>query len=187
MKKKKILCLCTIAAIATLSLASCDKNNEKNNYRFDEMVDTRSNPDIDMTVSYLSEYTFRSISADTKNVKTHYYIGESFDATGLVVNALYSKFIDGNAVTKTNEVTNYYYSLYDVDLTKVCIYQVKITYREGAIVKTTTYNVTVTSSALDDLDVEYLVGIEPTDSIINLKKNGTLNITAANFKMHYFK
>lgn len=205
MKKKKILGLCTIVAIATLSLASCDKTNDNQNnndanieenndanfeekikYRFDEMIDTRSNPDIDMTVSYSSEYTFRSISADTNNMKTHYYVGEEFDATGLVVNALYSKFVDGNAVTKTNEVSNYYYSLDGVDLTQVGVYPVKITYREGATVRTTTFNITVTNSLLDDLKVEYLAGIEPVDSIVEIKKNSTFKLSEKNFKMHYF-
>lgn len=199
--KKKVFGLCAIAAITTLALTSCDKekdnsqdNNQNGNnqtevdnkYRFDEMVDTRGNLDIDMDASYATDYTFRSINADTKNVKTHYYVGETFDATGLVINATYVKLVGGNAESKIEEVKNYYYSLDDVNLSQIGVYPVTVTYREGAVVRTTTFDISVTNSLLDDLRVEYLAGIEPVDSIIEVKRNSTFALSEKNFKMHYF-
>ncbi len=185
--KKKVLGLCAVAALTTFALTSCDKENDnKTSYRFDEIVDTRGNQDIDMDASYASEYTFRSISADTNNMKTHYYVGESFDATGLVINANYSKFVNNVPQSKSVEVKNYYYSLDDVNFSQIGVYPVTVTYRDGATVRTTTFNITVTNSLLDDLKVEYLAGIEPIDSIIEIKKNSTFKLSEKNFKMHYF-
>ncbi len=186
MKKKKIFGVCAVATIAALSLASCHNDDESNKYRFDEMIDTRENVDIDMNTKVTSDRSLSSISADTTNLKTHYYIGESFDATGLVVKANYVEFVDGSAVPSSEIITGYYYSLDEVDFSKVGTYPVNITYRTGATIKKTIFNINVTTSELDDLNVEYLVGIEPTDSIISINKNSKLILSEKNFKMHYF-
>lgn len=192
MKKKKIFGVFAVVTIAALSLASCDKNDNGNNtpedikYRFDEAVDTRGNLDIDMDGAVTNDMVLTSISADVTNVKTHYYVGDEFDASGLIVKANYVKHVDNSIVSETKVVDGYYYSIENIDLSRIGTYFVDITYREGATITTTKYGIYVTNSELDDFDVEYLAGIEPTP-IIEVSKNSTLKIGKDVFKMHYFK
>lgn len=188
MKKIKVISLCAAATLATLSLASCNKNDSNDSTsRLDEIVDTRGNLDIDMNEKSSNSNSLSSISADISNCKTHFYVGDNFNADGLVVKANYREFAGTDVISISKVVTDYYYSTDDVDLSKPGSYPVNITYREGALVKTTTYTVTVTNSEYDDYDVEYLAGIEPKEFVITISKGSTLNVTKSNFIKHYYK
>lgn len=183
MKKSKKLILGAIAMVFGLSLASCGEEED----RFDEVVDTTGNADIDMITTQVSTSTFSSISCVTTNAKTHFYVGEEFTIEGLVVKANYVVTVDGSPTSQEKEISTWYYDLDDVDMGQIGKYSVNITYRENEVVRKTTYRIEVTSSYLDDLGIEYLAGIEPVNSIISISKNAAVPITKDSFTMHYMK
>lgn len=183
MKKSKGLVLGAMAMVFGLSLASCAEEVD----RFDEVVDTTGNLDIDMITTQVSTSTFSSISCVTTYAKTHFYVGEEFTTEGLVVNANYVVTVNGSPTSEVKPITAWYYDLNDVDMGKIGKYPVNITYRENEVVKKTTYQIEVTSSYLDDLNIEYLAGIEPNDSVISIARNTAVPITKDSFTMHYMK
>lgn len=182
MKKSKGLILGAIAMVFGLSLISCTKDENP----YEGIIDTTGNLDIDMNKEAVSSTSFSSIVCVTTNAKTHFYVGEEFTTEGLVVNANYVTMVDGSPKSETKQITKWYYDVDDVDMGQVGTYPVKITYREDAVVRETTYQITVTSSYLDDLGLEYLAGIEPKESIVQAS-NGVVPITKDSFTMHYMK
>jgi len=89
------------------------------------------------SVSNDSAKTLSDIEVDSLPTKTTYLIGESFDNAGLVVKANYS---DGTSKTVTD------YTLDGFDSTTEGTKTVTVSYTEGGVTKTCTFDVTVNES-----------------------------------------
>ena len=82
--------------------------------------------------------TLESISLSTSGVKTVFNVGDSFTSTGLVVNANYS-----NGSTKAVTPT----SVSSPDMSSAGTKTVTVTYVEGSVSKTDTYQITVNAGS----------------------------------------
>ena len=171
MKKIVKFGLLTLSIAAVFSLASCKKEDNG----LDKVIDYSDNLDIDMTVDPEIDEKLSSISFDTTNAKTHYYVGEAFTTEGLVVNANYIISSNGTTSSSTKAVTSYFYDASELDMSKVGIYSIKFTYREANIIKTNNLQITVTESLLADSGVKYLAGLEPTQTVFEVSKNATID------------
>lgn len=182
MKKIFKLGLTALSAVFAVSLMGCKDET------LDKVVDYSDYEDIDMEAAAASGSTLSSISLDTSNAKTNYYVGEDFTVDGLVVKANYVEYVDGKPQSSTKEVKSYFYDTDDLDMSKAGTYPVEFTYREADVIKTAILNVKVTPSYLADLGVEYLAGLEPTQTIIEVAKNSTFDAkSAVTFKKKYMK
>lgn len=146
MKTIKKLGLFVFAFLAVVMLASCG-NKEDN---------------TDVAESELSGAVLSSISVDTTNVKTLYYLGEEFSSEGLKVNVNYLKFNEEENKTEAikKECTTYYLDLSAVDMSAVGEYQVKVLYRTGNKTVNAQYKIQVKSSIFNESGLEYLSGLE---------------------------
>lgn len=81
--------------------------------------------------------TLVGLSVDTSDAKKVFNVGDTFESTGLKANALYSSgtFAD---VTASLTIDNS-----KVTMSKIGVYPVTVSYTEGDVTKTTSYNVTV--------------------------------------------
>lgn len=188
MKKSKLFGLFALTAILGLSLASCNENNNQpvDNDPIDA-VDTSKYPVIDMEVA-VKQKQLSSISIDTTNVKTSYYIGEKFSTEGLVVKSNWISYVDGTPQNAgSEEVKDYTVDTSDVNMSVMGSYPVLINYRVGAKLVQATYNITVGSSYLDSLGIEYLAGITPDQTIFDFDLGGDFTPPAPTFTLHYMK
>lgn len=183
MKKLKVFGLCAFALAFGFSLTSCAGEADVAS----EVIDKTQEPDIDMDVQVANDKVLSSITADTTNAKTNFYVGDDFTAEGLVVKANYITYENNQTLSSSENVTTYYYDTEDIDMGQIGSYPVNITYREGTTIRKTSYTIRVTSSYLDDLDVEYLAGIEPENSIIKLTKGSAFTVSPDMFIKHYQK
>ena len=83
-----------------------------------------------------SEVTLANIEVASLPTKSTYYVGEEFDSTGLVVNAVYS---DGSTKNVTTSCTMSGFSSSSESAVRV----VTISYVENGVTKTTTFTVTI--------------------------------------------
>lgn len=83
-------------------------------------------------------YTLDSIAVTTSATKTEFSLGETFSYDGLVITATYQ---GSNGTTKQNVVTPT--SVSAPDMTTSGTKTVTVTYTEGGVTKTTTYQITV--------------------------------------------
>lgn len=90
---------------------------------------------FEVTVVAVSTKTLSSIAVTTQPTKTTYSIGESFDPTGMVVTATYS---DSSEDIVTNQCTP---SGFDSSTAGTCT--VIVTYEEGGVTKTDSFDVTI--------------------------------------------
>lgn len=188
MKKSKLFGLFALTAMLGLSLASCNENNNQpvDNDPIDA-VDTSKYPVIDMEVA-VKQKQLSSISIDTTNVKTSYYIGEKFSTEGLVVKSNWISYVDGTPQNAgSEEVKDYTVDTSDVNMSVMGSYPVLINYRVGAKLVQATYNITVGSSYLDSLGIEYLAGITPDQTIFDFDLGGDFTPPAPTFTLHYMK
>ena len=127
MKKSKLFGLFALTAMLGLSLASCNENNNQpvDNDPIDA-VDTSQYPVIDMEVA-VKQKQLSSISIDTTNVKTSYYIGEKFSTEGLVVKSNWISYVDGTPQNAgSEEVKDYTVDTSDVNMSVMGSYPVLI-------------------------------------------------------------
>lgn len=118
------------------------------------------------------EVTLSSIAVTTPPNKTSYYVGETFDTSGMVVTATWSD-------NSTSEVTNYTYSP-DTALT-LSDTVITITYTIGDVTQTTTQAITVLSRGIlpsGYVAVEYIegTGAQYIDTNYNLTNNSTFEL-----------
>lgn len=184
MKKILKLGLTALSCACVIGLAAC---TEKDN-PLDHVVDYSEFPTIDMEALELGQKVLSSISIDTTNGKTKYYVGEKFTTEGLVVKANYVQLVDGSNQGSSSEINSYFYDLNDVDMNKEGTYTVEFKYREGDKVMTAPLTITVSHSYLADLGIEYLAGLEPVETVIEIAKGSTFDAKkVATFKKKYMQ
>lgn len=81
--------------------------------------------------------TLVGLSVDTSDAKKVFNVGDTFESTGLKANALYSS---GTFADVTASLT---IDSSKVTMSKIGVYPVTVSYTEGDVTKTTSYNVTV--------------------------------------------
>ena len=186
MKKKKLFGIFALTALLGLTLASCKKEEEPTPDGNDTPV-TENNDYIDMTVSAKTKQ-LSSISVDTTNAKTNFYIGEKFTTDGLVVKANWVSYETGSPqALPSEEIKDYFIDSSKVDTTVMGSYPVNINYRVADKLVSATYNINVTSSYLDSLGIEYLAGITPDQTIFDFDLGGTYTKPKPTFTFHYLK
>lgn len=120
----------------------------------------------EITVTYYPakaiNWNLNSIAVTTQPTKTSYYVGELFDASGMVITATYVDAED-QAHTKTEVVTGYTFT--PSGALALSDNSVTVSYTEGAVTKTATVNITVTvkptlnlTLAVNGLPTEFNVG-----------------------------
>ncbi len=102
------------------------------------------------------EATLSSIAVTTPPTTISYTVGDTFSSEGMVVTATYSN-------DSTAAVTGY--TLSDVDMASAGIKTVTVTYTEGDVTKTTTFDITVSDPYVTNIEVttlpdkvEYITG-----------------------------
>ncbi len=107
-----------------------------------------------------SSETLSSITLDTTNAKTDFYIGESFTSEGLVVTANFVKYENGRPTSVPKECKDYYVDTSLLDMNHSGVYPVTVVYRLATTKVQNKYNVTVKSSVLEASSVKYVSGLE---------------------------
>ena len=125
--------------------------------------------------------TLSSISLNTSNVETNFYVNDAFDYSGLIVTAYYSDGTE-DIVDATN--------VSSPDMTTSGNKTITVTYVESGVTKTSTYTITVNSITLSSIEVNdpktsYYVGepfVKPTvyanysnNSAQDVKDSATFN------------
>lgn len=124
---------------------------------------------FDITVSEI-EKVLESIEVTTKPTKLNYLLNEEFSTDGLVVKASYN-------VGSPVEITNY--SISTPDMTTVGVKTITITYIEGGITKTSSFNIEVTEEIQDyyKLDSVTADGTQNLDTGYKPKANTKVVVT----------
>lgn len=169
MKKLFKIGLTALSFAFLFTLSACDKGPNP----LDSVVDYSGFPDIDMEAVEEGGLILSSISIDTTKGKANYYVGEKFTTEGMVVYANYIQMVNGSPQGSSKEVTNYFYDDSKIDMNKVGTYTVEFKYREGSSVFVYPLTVNVTPSYLADLGLEYLAGLEPENTVINVSYNSS--------------
>lgn len=166
-------------ALGVSALASCNKETEEPG---------EDNPPV--VVDPVEELTLSSITVDTANAKTKYYLGEAFTADGLKVTSNFIKYVDGSPEAVKKDCTDFYLNTEDIDMNKVGDYPVEVIYRVGTKKVSNTYTISVKSSLFDESNVKYASGLE-------IKYSGTLDLligddftfrtNALTARIHYFQ
>ena len=107
----------------------------------------------------VTEKTLSSIAVTTKPTKTSYYVGDTLNTAGMVVQATYS---DG---TKAN-VTGYTCS--PTTLSTAGTQTITVSYKEGTVTKTATFTVTVTAPSIT---------VSPATLNLSVGQTGTVSFT----------
>ncbi len=100
--------------------------------------------EIEFVFSSSSSKILDSISIDTSDVETSFYMNDEFDYSGLSVTANYE---DGTSELVTN------YSVSAPDMSSAGQKTVTVSYTEGETTKTATYEITVLSTNLDSISI----------------------------------
>lgn len=128
------------------------------------------------TTSGSSESALSSITLNTSNVETNFYVDDTFDYSGLVVTAHYEDGTE-DIVTPT--------SVTGPDMSSAGTKNATVSYTENGVTKTSTYSITISSVVLSSIEVSspktnYHVG----DSFVaptvygNYSNNSTSEITS---------
>lgn len=104
-----------------------------------------------------TEVTLESITVTTGPTKTTYEVGEKLDTSGMVVTAAYSD-------KSTAEVTDYTVS--EIDMTTTGEKEVTVTYTEGDVTQTATFNITVSEANSDDTENDEVALPDPTTATV---------------------
>lgn len=178
MNFKKKVCCGILGVLSLFTMVSCKE----------EVLPPEIEP-FDPT-PVVSEETLSSLSVDTKNAKTSYYIGETFTSEGLEVIANYVIYKDGRPTSVQKECKDYYVDTSLLDMSHVGEYPVTVAYRLGTIKVTTNYKVYVKSSILEASDEKYVSGLEvnynsTTEFLLDDEFNFRTN--ALTIRAHYFQ
>ena len=172
-----------VAGISLCALASCDNKNNNTGEGTEEVGFDYDNA------------TMTSISIVESTAKTKFYLGQSFDSTGLTANANFVLYDEnGDRTNSSFTTTDLTVDSSKVDFYNIGRYPVDVTYRYGRTVRTTQYNVDVISSEFDDAGVEYVGGIEVTyvnkkvyDYDLDATGNKKINLNQFRATVHYYK
>ena len=187
MNIKKLSAL-LLSALSVFSLAACSEEEPaKKEYVIDEIFNNMEFGNPELEGANLS-----SISLDTTNVKTKYYLGEEFSSEGLKVKTNYVKYVDGQPQSIELETENFYINTEEIDMTSVGKYSVEVVYRDGVVVKTSSYQIEVASSIFEDSGVKYLGGIEVKyngqfSQDVLLNSDSAFDIKKVSATLHYFQ
>lgn len=178
MGKLKKVGIFLFLALGASALASCNKETEQPPIVEQPPVET------------VEELTLSSITLDTTNTKTKYYLGEVFTADGLKVTSNFVKYVDGSPEAVKKDCTDFYLNTEEINMNKVGDYPVEVIYRVGTKKVSNTYTISVKSSLFDESNVKYASGLE-------IKYSGTLDLliddtftfrtNALTAKVHYFQ
>ena len=149
MRKIKSLSFFILTFAFILSLCSCQNN---------EPVEEK--PSIDMTKEITNEWILSTISVDTSKAKTEFYLGEEFTSEGIFVTANYTKIVDGQIESKTEECNKYYIKTDEVDMNSSGEYPVYVVFRSGTKVVETSYKIKVKASIFEESSVDYIAGLK---------------------------
>lgn len=122
---------------------------------------TVTNPIIDMGDISKNTAGLMSITIDTSNAKTSYFVGETIDTSNLVVTARFVDYDDeGNRLIEdvdcSNNVT---IDTSEVNMYAPGIYPVTVTYRKDTQSRSNTYKIEVKSDVLGVSGEKYIGGI----------------------------
>ena len=116
------------------------------------------------------QYRLMTISIYTSQARTKFYLGEEFNADGLIVLAqfnklnedgTYAKDADGKTISILARVTNYEVDGSNIDTSVLGFYTAQVNYRFGETVKTAEYTVSVRSSEFETTkNLVYIAGIK---------------------------
>jgi len=187
MKRRKIFGMLAMSALLGLSLAACKDKDKDNTEDPSGVVDNSGFVDIDMYATSKGEKQLSTIIADASGAKTTYYVGEKFTSENLVVKGNYVTYQNGTPVGSQEVLTGYYLDTSEINLNVIGTYPVKVIYREGAVLKETTYNITVQSSKYDSMGIEYLAGIVPDQSIYSMVLGEEYVAPNPTWTAHYLK
>lgn len=144
---KKTLLLVLVMLFGLVSTAC---NNEE----------TPEQPENNLVDEEIIGARLSSITVDTTNTKTLFYLGEEFSSEGLKVKSLYIKTFEGNRrETYERECVDYYLEYEDLDMNTVGDYVIKVIYRRDTTVVTTTYTVHVRTNLYNESGQEYVAGL----------------------------
>ena len=107
----------------------------------------------------VTEKTLSSIAVTTKPTKTSYYVGDTLNTAGMVVQATYS---DGSKANVTG------YTCSPTTLSTAGTQTVTVTYKEGTVTKTTTFTVSVTAPSIT---------VSPATLNITVGQTGAISFT----------
>lgn len=152
MRIKKAMGVFALTLAGMLCLASCSKTGS---------ATSPTTAEDDGAVK-LTSRAYTSISVDTANAKTLYYLGEKFTADGLVVTNNFVKYYsDGSRETEHYQTVSYSVDTSEVDFNTVGTYKVLVSSRVGSTIRDASYNIVIKSSQFDDYkDISYISGIK---------------------------
>ena len=161
LKKIGILAL----SLSLFGVAACttDGNASLIN-KTEETVDLAAN---DIVIEDTDTVMLNAMVIETKNVRTVFYLGEEFSHEGLIVKkSLLVLDKNGNRKGYVEEETlDFTVNVDEVDMNTLGTYEVTVSVREQANVKTQSYEITVKSSLFETTpNLEYYAGIEATFS-----------------------
>ena len=187
MKRRKIFGMLAMSALLGLSLAACKDKDKDITEDPSGVVDNSGFVDIDMYTTSNEGKQLSTIIADTSGAKTVYFVGDKFTSEGLVIKGNYVSYVDGKPQGSQETITNYYLDTSEIDLNVIGTYPVKVIHRTGAVLKETTYDITVQSSEFDSLGIEYLAGIVPDQSIYTMVLGEEYIAPNPTWTAHYLK
>lgn len=116
------------------------------------------------------QYKLAEIQVRTAEARTKFYLGEEFNADGLLVLARFNKINEdgsyakdenGKSITILASVKTYFVDSSEVDTSIMGNYKVYVNYRYGEDVKTANYTINVKSSEFETTaNLEYVAGIK---------------------------
>ena len=117
------------------------------------------------------QYKLAEIQVRTSEARTKFYLGEEFNADGLLVLAVFNKMNEdgssfakdenGKNITLLASVKTYFVDSSEVDTSIMGNYKVYVNYRYGEDVKTANYTINVKSSEFETTaNLEYVAGIK---------------------------
>lgn len=150
-------------------------------------------PDVYINEDNKLSMELQSLTAYTNYARTRFYLGESFSDEGLIVVAIFrfldedgkpAKTADGYSIRKVARIRNYSIDISEVDTNVLGTYPVKVSYRYGGTVQTSSYSISVLSSEFETTkDLEYCAGIkigykeDQNSNIFKLTNDGRIATT----------
>lgn len=134
------------------------------------LEEPESFPDIYINEANKAQFKLMSLSVDTTNARTTFYLGEEFNADGLLVLGDFMKLDSkgqpaknaaGKVITVRARVTNYQVDGSEIDTSEMGYYTAQVNYRYGDTVKNEEYQVRVRSSEFETTrNLVYIAGLK---------------------------
>lgn len=186
MKKFKNLSFLMILLTLLLLVTSCDSNNNSTTTTpSSSPTQTPAKTDIDLSEIAYDSAGLMSITIDSSNAKTSYYVGDELDTSGLYVTARFVSFdADGNRITRDDVVSD----KITIDTSEVNMYlpgtyPVIVTYRKDVQSRSSTYNINVYSDVLGTSGQKYVGGLQVS---LTDKNNNPIDTVDTLLKSDYY-